>query len=125
VENPNDHEEYQGMLEEERERICEKGKVVFRYDALSDSPAGNGYCTIYRLGGKYAVESDSDLLDRGPFASLREALEKSGASEIGPAVGEIECTGIKVAELLGLLTFYGEPRTVLINGRPQRVQGGS
>jgi hypothetical protein len=35
------------------------------------------------------------------------------------------CTGIKVAELLGLLTFYGEPRTVLINGRRRRVGGGT
>src|SRR5262245_4739861 len=96
--NPNDLDEY--------EATPAKGRVVFRWDATSDSPAGDGYCRIYRLQGKYAVESDLDMLDYGPFNSLREALEKSGAASIGPAVGEIECLEIEPGELLRLLSFF-------------------
>src|SRR5262249_10544040 len=104
MENPNDREG-------EQERIIRQGRVVFRWDANSDCPAGGGYCVIRELGGRYAVNSDLDMLDCGPFASLREALEKSGAASIGPAVGEIECSEIEPGELLRLLSFFGEPRT--------------
>lgn len=82
-----DHDDDPDLTAEERlellrEEAGDHGKCVFShsYDS-SDSPAGSAWAVIYLYQGKYFPAADFDLLEHGPFATLDEAIERSGIQE--------------------------------------------
>lgn len=61
------------------EGIRERGDVVVSLHWYSDSMVGSGFATLRELGGVYVLVADDDWPESGPFASLDEALDRSGA----------------------------------------------
>jgi hypothetical protein len=68
-------------VEQLRDEASELGSVEWSFSYDSDGMAGSVWAQIQFYRGLYFPRSDMDLAELGPFATLEEAIQRSGLGE--------------------------------------------